>query len=76
MAKVTEERAAPAVDYSCPMCGRDRRLVVERGEGGAPAKCVAYHPGYDKPGVRRYNSKGECWVAGADGIRRRERVSA
>ncbi len=70
--KSRDEAADLKPDNSCPICGRDRRLVVERGDGGAPARCVAYHPGYDVPGVRRFTRAGECWLTGLDGIRRRE----
>jgi hypothetical protein len=59
-------------DKLCPHCGRERALVVKCGEGGMPAKCVAYHPGYDTPGIRRYSPSGVAWLVDATGIRRRD----
>lgn len=72
MAKVSEQQAAVVPDHSCPICGRDRRLVVERSDGGAPARCAMYHPGYDTPGIRRFTPSGICWLIGPDGIRHRD----
>lgn len=68
--KMRDEK--PAADPNCPICGGDRRLVIERNEFGAPASCAAYHPGYDYPGIRRYDFNGKCWLVGADGIKRRD----
>jgi hypothetical protein len=59
-------------DVNCPICGRERALLVKRGEGGMPARCVMYHRGYDTPGIRRFSPSGMAWLVDKDGIRRRD----
>jgi hypothetical protein len=59
-------------DINCPICGKERALLVKRSEGGMPARCCMYHPGYDTPGIRRFSPSGMAWLVDAGGIRRRD----
>jgi hypothetical protein len=70
--KHTDDEAEVVDRTICAICGGDRRLVVERSPEGMPARCVMYHPGYDKVGLRRWTPKGECMIVDSDGIRRRD----
>lgn len=72
MSKVKPDETPRDDDKLCPKCGRERALVIPRGEGGMTALCAAYHPGYDTPGIRRFTPSGVCWLVDAGGIRRRD----
>ena len=72
MAKANPDDKPIESDKFCPKCGKERALVVQRSEGGMPARCVMYHPGLDTPGIRRFSPSGMAWLVDEGGIRRRD----